>query len=462
MGNFYGFPGTQKMMHPTVAAAGTAATGPLWGRSLAWLLFLGPFFFVSYGYTNDLAAQSGVTDTFVFKWEHSIPFVPWTILPYWSIDLFYGISFLLCRDRRQVDSHALRLLTAQLVSVACFVLFPLHYSFERPPVDSVFGPLFDALMGFDKPYNQAPSLHISLLLILWARFANSAPSPWRLIVHIWSVLIGISVLTTYQHHFIDIPTGALVGLFCLWAWPDSGASPLLRGQFARTGRHVQLAACYLAGALAAAAIAASLGGIALCLWWGTVALGLVALLYGWTGATGFQKQDGRHSLAVAAMLAPYLVAAWLNSRWWTRHNREPDAIVADVFLGRFPAASDMKKGNFGALYDVSAELPAPRGQWQYMGAAWLDLVAPDATQLAQAAHDIESLRVHGAVLVCCALGYSRSACALLAWLLVTGRANNVEAAEAILRARRPQIVLSPAHRAGLVQLMRNEASGVPP
>jgi hypothetical protein len=28
-----------------------------------------------------------------------------------------------------------------------------------------------------------------------------------------------SVLTTYQHHFIDIPTGALLGVLCVWAWP---------------------------------------------------------------------------------------------------------------------------------------------------------------------------------------------------------------------------------------------------
>ena len=447
------------MMHQTAAAAGTAATGPLWGRSLAWLLFLGPFFFLSYGYTNDLAAQKGVTATFVFSWEHAIPFVPWTILPYWSIDLFYGLSFLLCRDRREVDSHALRLLTAQLVSVAFFLIFPLHYSFERPVTDGLFGPLFDALMGFDKPYNQAPSLHISLLLILWARFANAMSSPWRVVVHLWSILIGISVLTTYQHHFIDVPTGAFVGLFCLWAWPDSGTSPLLKGRFARTARHVQLASCYLLGALAAAALAASLGGLALCLWWVAAALALVALMYVWTGAPGFQKLHGRHSLAVTVMLAPYLAAAWLNSRWWTRHHREPDMIIDGVWLGRLPGKNAMKRGKFAALYDVSAELPAPRGQWQYLGSAWLDLVAPNATQLAQAAHDIESLRVHGPVLVCCALGYSRSACAVLAWLLVTGRAHGVEAAEAILRARRAQVVLSPAHRAALAQLRENLATG---
>jgi protein-tyrosine phosphatase len=61
--------------------------------------------------------------------------------------------------------------------------------------------------------------------------------------------------------------------------------------------------------------------------------------------------------------------------------------------------------------------------------------------------------------VCCALGYSRSACAVLAWLLHTGRADNVEAAEALLRAKRPHVVLSQAHRAALAALMPVDAAG---
>jgi hypothetical protein len=36
----------------------------------------------------------------------------------------------------------------------------------------VAGALFTLLMGFDKPYNQAPSLHIGLLVVLWAVYAQ--------------------------------------------------------------------------------------------------------------------------------------------------------------------------------------------------------------------------------------------------------------------------------------------------
>jgi protein-tyrosine phosphatase len=75
----------------------------------------------------------------------------------------------------------------------------------------------------------------------------------------------------------------------------------------------------------------------------------------------------------------------------------------------------------------------------------LDLVAPEPDALRAATCAIESLRARGPVLVCCALGYSRSACAVAAWLMATKRAPDVEAALARVRAARREIVLREAH-----------------
>src|SRR5258708_11715790 len=91
-------------------------------RGLAWLAFLAPFFFLTYGGANTLAAQRSHVGSIVFEWEYSIPFMAWTIVPYWSIDAFYGLSLLLCRTRGQLYTHAPRPLTAPIVAVACLVL----------------------------------------------------------------------------------------------------------------------------------------------------------------------------------------------------------------------------------------------------------------------------------------------------------------------------------------------------
>ena len=431
--------------------AAAAPTIP-WQRGVAWLLFLGPFFFLSYGFANSMAARWQVSDALVYDWERHIPFLPWTILPYWSIDLFYGLSFLLCRNTLQVDRHALRLLTAQLVSVACFLAFPLRFSFARPEADGLFGALFDALAGFDLPYNQAPSLHISLLIIIWVRFATATRGPLRWLVDAWAALIAVSVLTTYQHHFIDLPSGALVGLLCLWLWPDEGPTPFSAARWTHSPERRRLAAYYLGGALAAAGLGALLGGGGLVFVWLGIALALVALSYAFLGPAGFQKHAGRHSLGAALLLAPYTLGAWVNSRLWTRQAPAPGLIADGVWLGRLPDSRAMEAGGFRSLLDLTAELPAPQGKWAYTQLPWLDLVPPDSPRLDEAAAAIERLRRHGPVLVSCALGYSRSASAVAAWLLATGRAASVDAALTILQQARPRVVLGPQHRQALARV----------
>lgn len=429
-------------------------SGPvLWWRSVCWLLLIAPFFFLSYGYANALAASREVSAAVVFAWERNMPFWAWTIVPYWSIDLLYGLSFLFCRDRQTVDRHALRLLSAQVLAVTCFIAFPLRFSFERPATEGLFGQLFDLLAGFDLPYNQAPSLHIALLVVIWLRFALGTRGVVRVVVHLWAALIALSVLTTYQHHFIDVPTGALAGLLCVWLWPDRGPSPLRGWRWPCPPQRVRLAGLYCAGALLVALPAAVFGGAALWLLWPAVALGMVALIYLGPGARGFQKHDGRMGLAARWLLAPYTLGAWLNSRWWTRACRRADRVADEVWLGRMPSAADMGEGRFAALLDLTAELPAPRPHGAYAGLPWLDLIVPDAGALREAAERIEALRGHGPVLVCCALGYSRSASAVAAWLLLSGRAADVDQAVAQVARARPGVVLGAGHRAALGALL---------
>ncbi|HEY5791255.1 MAG TPA: phosphatase PAP2 family protein, partial [Gammaproteobacteria bacterium] len=226
-----------------------------WGAATRWLLFLGPFFFATYGFANWLASHRTGVGSVVFDWERAIPFLPWTVFPYWSIDLFYAASLFVCATRIELGTHARRLLAAQLLCVACFLLFPLRFSFARPLSDGAAGALFALLGSFDLPFNQAPSLHIALLVILWPLYARHARGAWRLALHAWFALIGVSVLTTWQHHFVDLPTGAWVGFLCLWLFPDRGPAPLAGAAWSADPRRRRLAAYYALGALACAGAA---------------------------------------------------------------------------------------------------------------------------------------------------------------------------------------------------------------
>jgi protein-tyrosine phosphatase len=71
----------------------------------------------------------------------------------------------------------------------------------------------------------------------------------------------------------------------------------------------------------------------------------------------------------------------------------------------------------------------------------LDMVAPTRTQLDEAVAAVEDFAALRPTLVCCALGYSRSAAVVTAWLLSTGRARSFEEAVARIREKRPRVVL---------------------
>lgn len=425
-----------------------------WRRGLAWLALLGPFFYLSYGVANHLAAQRADVPSVVFDFEYSIPFWAWTILPYWTVNAFYVGSLFVHRSAQAVDVQGRRLLTAQLIAVSCFLLWPLRFSFERPETSGWAGFMFDALTSFDKPYNQAPSLHIALLLILWVVYAPRLARLPRWGLHLWFALIGLSVLTTYQHHFIDIPTGLALGAFCLWLWPEHGRSPLAGLRFADDPARRVLAIRYASGALVLIALAALLRGIALWLLWPALSLSLVALAYAAAGRGVFQKSaQGRLSVGAALLLAPYLLAARLNQWAWTRGEPAQQAVADGVHLGRLPwrrASSDVP-----VLIDLSAELDAPRGA-RVQAFPCLDLVAPDPQALRQAADAIERLRLQAPLRVACALGRSRSACAVAVWLLRTKRAATVDRALARLRDCQPGLVIGPAQRDAIKQAARDD------
>ncbi|AZS51072.1 PAP2 phosphatase family protein [Entomomonas moraniae] len=419
----------------------------LWPRTLLWLIGLSGFFFFSYGLANHITSLRSDVGSVVFNWEHFIPLWSWTIVPYWSIDALYGLAILMACTRKELDTLGRRLLSAQVICVGCFLLFPLHFTFERPHLDGFFGTLFDLLMGFDKPFNQAPSLHITLLVILWVFYSQHIKGYWRWLLHGWFFLIGLSVLTTWQHHFFDVPTGVLAGCLCIWLWPDNSSSPLLAKAYPKQWK---LFFIYTMVACINALVSLYLGGLWLWLCWLSVAFLLVALNYAFFGAVGFQKQDnGRFSFPAFLLYTPYFIVAWVNSRLWTRNNNNADCVVGNVYLGRIPCPSTINQYQFSGVVDLCAELPMTCYVERYRLIPVLDLTMPPISIFDEAVKAIDAYQQQGHVLVCCALGYSRSAQAVLAWLLWSKHAATVKEALEILKKARPTVVISQVQQKNL-------------
>jgi protein-tyrosine phosphatase len=235
----------------------------------------------------------------------------------------------------------------------------------------------------------------------------------------------------------------------MWLWPQDAPSPLASPELTTDGVRHRLARRYALGAIAAAAAALSIGGGGLWLLWGAVALSLVAINYASLGPAGFEKRDGRLAPAAAALLAPYVAGAYANVRLRSRAQPPWSCIADDVWIGRLPRRGELEGARFVAVVDLTCELPLDPGSLDYTNLPVLDLTVPDRATLAAAVRAIERRRTAGRVLVCCALGYSRSAAAVAAWLVATGRAADAAAAVELVRKARPQVALSDAHLAAI-------------
>ena len=185
---------------------------------------------------------------------------------------------------------------------------------RSPRPTALPGFLFAALTSFDQPFNQAPSLHIALLVILWVLYARHraalgavAAAPLvragrRLGAH----HLSASFLRYSDRRAARVPLPVAVA--GSRREPAGAAFALTRER-----RRLVLAVRYAAGALSLiAALALWIGGAGLAgcsgprcrsRWWRRTTRS--------SAPHGFQKDaDGRMSLAARVLLAPYLVGAW--------------------------------------------------------------------------------------------------------------------------------------------------------
>ena len=487
---------------------------------LAALIVVAAIFYASYGATNALASARANVPEIYFAWERAVPFWAWSIVPYWSLNLLYALGFFLCRDSRKLARYVTQLLAAQIIATLFFIAFPLQMSWEKPAVSGLSGFLFSSLAAFDLPFNQAPSLHIILCVVVGAFYLRKARAVWlKAALVAWFVLIGFSVLTTYQHHFIDIPTGLAAGCFVLLVRPMDGEP--LSFAIAMEAARYKWAALYLGLAfmtLFAAILGAKIWG-AWMLWlsWASLSFALVACGYAFLGAGVFAKNgQGRHPAAAKALLFPYLCVARLNALFWLRGRRLSDEILPGLYLGSVKVA-----GKFDAVLDLAAEFERPGGAQIYASVPMLDMITPSADELKRGADELERLvkralcggenlsqkaaelgsnfsaevngYAHGRdfkfneqadsrvnlqtrgsankdeeqtladsneraaeqngkkVLVCCALGYGRSASVLLAWLVIYEGLGFDEALN-LLKSRREKIAVASSLRDRIARL----------
>ena len=401
---------------------------------------LGAVFVLVYGECNQFTAMRTDVSSCYFEWERSLPFVPWLIVPYWSLDLFFCASFFLCATRAELRLLTTRLVAVVLASGVFYLLFPMKFGWDRPVPNGWTAPLFRALYANDLPFNLAPSLHISLRSILWVAIAARLRGWWRTVVKVWFVLIGVSTLLLWQHHFLDVATGFLMG------WMIKAIIP------ARPRRREPATLAHRTMAFRTGLLAVVCSGIALCggawLWfaWPAVACGIVSLAYVRRDARLLGKENGTLSPAAEWCLLPWVLIARVvqHPHLGGQSARE---ITPGLLLGRrhtqCEAARLVATGPLAVL-DLTAEGNAPhafREKAAYCNIPLLDLVPPSDAAIEEAMKFIRTHHITHTVLVHCQLGLFRSATVLASWLVEAGLVKDHAAAVDLIRQQDPRVKL---------------------
>ena len=443
MGDFYGVACAKNrpVKRPWLQAAGTVA--------LTGLLFI-----VAYNICNHLTGLRSDVGVWAFSWERYWPVIPAMIVPYWSEDLLFVIAPFLCRTRAELAVHRKRIVFCIIVGCIGFLLMPLRFAFPRPHVAGVFAPMFAALYSFDLPHNLFPSLHIALRTLLASMFLRVAVGPWRWPTHVWFSLIGISTLVTWQHHIVDVLGGFWLGLFALHLYRFDETPPPRASNRA-------IAIGYALLALACSQIARISWPWTFIFVWPAFAFGVGAFGYGGFGAGIYRKREGRLTWLTKALLGPSLFLQWLSWIYYRGKSARWSEVTPQVWIGALPTpkiARDAIAAGVTAVLDLTVEFSEaePFLKTRHLNLPVLDLTAPTRHQLGEAVRFIEAESARGIVFIHCKAGYSRSAGAVGAWMLGSGRWRAVDEVIAHLKSVREGIVIRPEIRMALRDFQASE------
>jgi len=413
---------------------------------------LSVLFLIVYGWCNWITAQRHDVGTLVFAWERFIPFVPLMIVPYMSIDLFFVAAPFLCRTDSELAAFSKRIVTAIVVAGICFLLFPLRFAFERPHAAGWLGVAFNWFRGMDLPYNLLPSLHIAFRTILAQHYARHTRGGLRSASNVWFVLVGLSTLLTYQHHFMDVVAGFALGISCIYfICEPQPHHPVVVNR--RVGSY------YTFGTLLAVCFVIWLWPWGALLLWPATSLAIVASAYFGLGPIIFRKTDGQLHWSARLVLAPCLLGQWISLLYYQRQCRAWDKVTPAVWIGRVLVREEAEAAarlGVTAVLDLTAEFSEtmPFRALVYRNIPILDLTAPSIEQLREMATFIDEESRKGIVYVHCKIGYSRTAGAAAAYLLQTGKARGVSEAIEMLRQVRPSIVVRPEVLSALSEFAR--------
>ena len=389
-----------------------------------------------------------------FGWERHYPFVPVLIIPYWSIDLLFVLAAFFIPSSFLLRQHVKRITMGIAIAGFFFLNFPLTLIYQRPVVTGFLGKLFGSLENFNNFYNCAPSLHITLRTNLWSIYVTPTRGWRRALLAGWFGLIGLSTLLCWQHYLIDVVSGQLLGLFCLFIFPSVPFHPPQRDPRRGINSRPDLGNFYAMGSLLLVLLMVLGWRAAFFLMWPALSLALVAAAYYGAGPTFLRKHQGRQLLGARWLLNPYRWVLALTAGRFNQGHPAYGELEPGLYFGRRLNAEEARRLPVEAVLDLTAEYDEvePFLERNYLNLAVLDLTAPSAEQLRQA---VDFLSLHPNCYVHCSLGLGRTVAVGVAYLMLH-RGMDLESALTRMAEVRPRMRLAPATLRVLAELKAGE------
>ncbi len=413
-------------------------------EKICWLCLSYVIFFLVYNFCGWYASNASSVDSFVFKFEYHIPFLPWMIIPYMSSGLFFALVFFLCSSKNELRLLTKRINFVTIVSGLFFILFPLKFTLTKPEVtNSFYNFCFQFLNKWDTIYNQAPSLHISYICIFWSVIRKNISGKWKLIIGIWLLLMGISTLTVFQHHLIDI-IPALI-LICI--------TFIIFSEKDKRNEHIGMVYFFFSSlsTLIALLIYHYFSNFGLLILWISTTLFLVGLAYLHSNAKFIKRANGTISIINKIIYFPYIIVYKIIWKYFRKNSKHPIIeILPQVFVGARLSSKDVIDLSIDAsmtVIDLSAELEENkiiRKNCRYFSFPLLDIGAINQKEIEEildlVSEKYTNIKLDEKIYIHCLMGYSRS---IFIGVLFLKRQLNINIKEAIdiVKEKSPQVVL---------------------
>ncbi len=343
-----------------------------------WMVISYLTFMILYNLSNYYASRLGSVPSIYFEWENQIPFIPIMIIPYFSSGIFFAMIFLMCEKNDETYLLAKRVIFITIISVICFFIYPLSFSFEKPPVSNGFlNFFFDSLSTFDKKYNQCPSLHISYCFVYWSVFQNKVKGVLKYLTGFWLLLLAVSTLTVYQHHYIDILGGTFVTIVAFCLFPER--------ENKRRKQNISVASIYYILSFILFSLATTVSGLSLILLYPALSCFFVGVAYFHNNPFFVNKRNGKIPLISWIIYGPYLFAYFIILKFFNKNKKSCTEIIPGLYTGNRLNTEDAKKiiTKDMAVIDLTPEVTENRlcYQSEYYYFPFLDICTPPAGDL---------------------------------------------------------------------------------